>query len=148
MKRLHEAWLETLEPLKSAAGFIFSLGFFPLTKALLESSRLAGGNAKDINPEDGPLFIILLNPTWDSRDDDARVQDGVKKLLATFKHLAHEKGLLHRYIFTNYAHQNEDVFQGYGQDSAANLKKVSAKYDPEGIFQKNVPGGFKLSSGT
>jgi len=69
----------------------------------------------------------------------------VKNLLATFKHLADEKGMLHRYIFTNYAYQDEDVFEGYGRDSAANLRRISEKYDPEGVFQKNVPGGFKLS---
>jgi len=28
------------------------------------------------------------------------------------------------------------------------LKAVSKKYDPEGIFQKGVPGGFKLSDST
>jgi hypothetical protein len=144
MKKLHEVWLETLEPLKTAKGLIFSLGFFPLTKALLENSKAAGGNAKNIDPEDGPLFIILLNPTWDSPEDDARVQGGVKDLVATFKRVAGERELLHRYIFTNYAYQDEDVFAGYGGDAVEEMKKVSKKYDPEGVFQTGVPGGFKL----
>jgi len=43
------------------------------------------------------------------------------------------------------AYQDEDVFEGYGRDSAANMRRVSEKYDREGVFQKNVPGGFKLS---
>jgi hypothetical protein len=144
MKKLHEAWLETLEPLKTVKGLIFSLGFFPLTKALLKSSKTAGGNAMNIDPEDGPLFIILLNPTWDSPEDDARVQDGVKELVATYKRVAGERGALHRYIFTNDAEKDEDVFRGYDEESRDSLKKVSEKYDPQGIFQTGVPGGFKL----
>ncbi|PVI01875.1 FAD-binding domain-containing protein [Periconia macrospinosa] len=145
MNELYEIWQATLEPLKVVDGFTFSLGYFPLTRALLENSRLAGGNAKDIDPVDGPLFVILINPTWDSADDDERVHKAVEDLLVKFRHVASEKGLLHRYIFTNYAYQKEDVFAGYGEKSLRELKDVSKKYDPEGIFQKAVPGGFKLS---
>jgi hypothetical protein len=138
-------WLNTLEPLKSADGFIFSLGYFPLTKALLENSKLAGGNAKDIDPADGPLFIVFINPTWNSADDDERIHAAIHDLLVKFKQVAGEKHLLHRYIFTNYAYQKEDVFASYGEESLKKLKVVSKKYDPKAIFQKAVPGGFKLS---
>lgn len=145
MNELHKIWLDTLEPLKSADGLIFSLGYFPLTKALLENSKLAGGNAKDIDPADGPLFIILINPTWTSADDDERIHKAIEDLLVRFKQVASEKGLLHRYIFTNYGYQTEDIFAGYGKESVKRMKEVSEKYDPEKIFQKAVPGGFKLS---
>lgn len=144
MSKFHKVWLDVLEPLKSADGLTFSLGYFPLTKALLENSKLAGGNAKDIDPADGPLFITLINPTWNSADDDERIHNAVEDLLVKFKQIASEKGLLHRYIFTNYAYQDEDIFAGYGDDSVKRLKEVSKKYDPEEIFQKAVPGGFKL----
>ncbi|KAF2787102.1 FAD-binding domain-containing protein [Melanomma pulvis-pyrius CBS 109.77] len=141
----YKAWKEAVEELKSADGFMFSLGYFPLTKALLRNSQAAGGNAMDIDPADGPLFIILLNPTWNSSDDDDRVHRVTEGLLATFRRLASAKNLLHRYIFTNYAYQKEDLFEGYGEESLMRLKEVSKKFDPDGIFQKAVPGGFKLS---
>lgn len=123
---------------------MFSLGYFPLTRALLRNSQAAGGNAMDIDPADGPLLIILLNPTWNSSDDDDRVHRVTEGLLATFKSLASAKNLLHRYIFTNYAYQKEDLFKSYGEESLMRLKEVSKKFDPDGIFQKAVPGGFKL----
>ncbi|KAH8722685.1 hypothetical protein GQ44DRAFT_621980 [Phaeosphaeriaceae sp. PMI808] len=145
MNDLHKIWLDTLEPLKSAEGFIFSLGYFPLTKALLENSKLAGSNAKDIDPADGPLFVVMINPTWNSADDDERIHKAVEDLLVKFKQVANEKGLLHRYLFTNYAYQKEDALAGYGPESVKRMKKVSEKYDPERIFQKAVPGGFKLA---
>jgi len=146
MEAFHDKWQETLAALKDADGFIFSFGFQPLTKALLQNSAAAGGNAKGLSPDDGPLFIVLLNPVWNSSQDDDRIISGVSNLLAAFKQLASVKGLLHRYIFTNYAYEQEDVFKGYGEESQANLNAASKKWDPEGIFQMGVPGGFKISN--
>jgi hypothetical protein len=33
---------------------------------------------------------------------------------------------------------------GYGEKNLEHMRKVSEKYDPEGVFQTMVPGGFKL----
>ncbi|KAF2114939.1 hypothetical protein BDV96DRAFT_600098 [Lophiotrema nucula] len=148
MNELHQEFLKTLEQLKSAESFVFSLGYFPLTKALLESSKAAGGNAMDIDPSDGPLFVILLNPTWGSPVDDVRIHQGIEELLVKFKTVANEKGLLHRYLFTNYAYKTEAALAGYGEGSLERLRKTSEEYDPDGIFQKAVPGGFKVSGAT
>ncbi|KAK4221707.1 bifunctional solanapyrone synthase [Podospora fimiseda] len=140
----HERWEETLETIKDVEGLIFSLGFHPLTKGLLEASEKAGGNAMDIPPSDGPLFVILINPQWALSQDDSRIFGAVERMMGGFKQLAAEKGLLHRYLFTNYADKADDVMVGYGKESLERLKATSAKYDPEGVFQKGVPGGFKL----
>jgi hypothetical protein len=145
MNDIHEKWAEVLKTLKDADGFIFSLGFFPMTKAMLVNSQKAGGNAKDIDPEDGPLLIMMLNPTWNASSDDDRVHKGVETILAASRAMASERGLLHRYIFTNYAYYKESLFQGYGEKSLAALRETSQKFDPKGIFQKAVPGGFKLN---
>jgi FAD/FMN-containing dehydrogenase len=145
METFQDKWQETLAAIKDAEGFIFSLGFHPLTKALLVNSTKAGGNAMNIPPSDGPLFVVLINPVWAQPQDDDRIFAAVEALVADFRRLAAEKGLLHRYIFTNYAYHKDRVMAGYGQESLARLREVSKKYDPEGLFQKGVPGGFKVS---
>ncbi|RYP10556.1 hypothetical protein DL765_008060 [Monosporascus sp. GIB2] len=144
MESFHEKWQETLAELKDAAGFIFSFGFHPLTKALLENSEKAGSNAMAIPPSDGPLFVVLINPIWTLPEDDNRIFAAVDSLLAELKALASKKGLLHRYIFPNYAYHKDDIIGGYGEESVSKLRETSKKYDPEGMFQKGVPGGFKL----
>ncbi|KAF2488555.1 FAD-binding domain-containing protein [Lophium mytilinum] len=146
MEAFHDKWQETLATLKDSEGFIFSFNFQPLTEALLQNSANAGGNSMNISPDDGPLLVVLLNPVWNLAADDERIISGVSSLLATFKNLASEKGMLHRYIFINYAYEKEDVFKGFGDESQRRLKAASEKWDPEGIFQKAVPGGFKVSS--
>lgn len=115
-----------------------------MTKALLESSEKAGSNAKAILPSDGPLFIVLINPIWTLPEDDKRIFSAVENLVAGFRELASKKGLLHRYIFPNYAYQKDDIISGYGEESVSKLGETSKKYDPLGLFQKGVPGGFKI----
>ncbi|KAK8098735.1 FAD-binding domain-containing protein [Apiospora kogelbergensis] len=146
MEAFYARWQETLDQVKDADGFIFSFGFHPLTKSLLESSAKAGGNAMAIPALDGPLFVALINPIWSSTSDDGRILAAVEKLVTDLRQMAEKKGLLHRYIFTNYGFQNDDVIVGYGAESSQRLRETSARYDPDGIFQKGVPGGFKLSS--
>ncbi|KAK6223276.1 hypothetical protein LQW54_000393 [Pestalotiopsis sp. IQ-011] len=144
METFHDKWQEALAKIKDAEGFIFSFGFHPLTKALLENSAKASGNAMNIPPSDGPLFVILINPIWNFAKDDDRILKTVGALVDDLRSIASEKGLLHRYIFTNYGFQADEIISGYGEESVSKLRETSKKYDPEGMFQKGVPGGFKL----
>lgn len=146
MEAFHRRWQETLSKVKDAEGFIFSFGFHPLTQSLLENSEKAGGNAMRILSSEGPLFVVLINPVWQLAEDDKRIFAEVDGLIKDLRRLAQEKGLLHRYIFTNYGYSNDDVMAGYGSENLARLRDTSQKYDPEGIFQKAVPGGFKLAN--
>ncbi|KAI0836401.1 hypothetical protein F5Y06DRAFT_305374 [Hypoxylon sp. FL0890] len=145
MEAFHKKWQDMLSAIQDAQGLTFSFGFHPITKAMLESSAAAGSNSMAIPPSDGPLFVVLINPGWDAAEDDERIFVAVGDFVQGLRKLASEKGLLHRYIFTNYAHQADDTIAGYGEASVIKLKKTSVKYDPEGIFQKGVPGGFKLA---
>lgn len=146
METFYQKWQETLSKVKDSEGFIFSFGFHPITKALLEASQVAGGNAMDIPPSDGPLFVVLINPAWKLAKDDSRIFAEVEGLVKELRSLAHTKGLLHRYIFTNYGYSKDDVIEGYGRESISRLRAVSEEYDPDRIFQKAVPGGFKLGA--
>ncbi|KAI1346050.1 hypothetical protein F5Y01DRAFT_322163 [Xylaria sp. FL0043] len=144
MELFHDKWQETLTQIKDAEGFIFSFGFHPLTKALLENSERAGGNAAAIPVSDGPLFVLLINPIWTMPEDDRRIFKAVGELVSELRSLARERGLLHRYIFTNYGFGEDDILSGYGEESVAKLMATSKRVDPQGAFQSGVPGGFKL----
>jgi hypothetical protein len=49
------------------------------------------------------------------------------------------------FLYHNFAAASQKPFCGYGPDSVRFLHEVSAKYDPAGVFQTLVPGGFKVS---
>ncbi|KAH6695204.1 FAD binding domain-containing protein [Plectosphaerella plurivora] len=47
--------------------------------------------------------------------------------------------------YYNYVNQDQHPLESYGAENVRFLKAVAAKYDPAGVFQTRVPGGFKLS---
>lgn len=54
-------------------------------------------------------------------------------------------GARERFTYLNYAASFQDPLASYGDANVQFLKRVAAKYDPEGVFQMLVPGGFKIS---
>lgn len=50
--------------------------------------------------------------------------------------------------YLNYADGSQDPLASYGADNIRKMKAAAAKYDPNGVFQKRVPGGFKISKVT
>lgn len=46
--------------------------------------------------------------------------------------------------YGNYCDGSQNPFSSYGEENIRHMKEVSQKYDPDGIFQLRVPGGFKV----
>ena len=68
----------------------------------------------------------------------------VKDLIRDISAAASLKGLHDDLIYLNYASDEQDLIAGYGAENVGKLKAVSRKYDPKQVFQRQVPGGFKL----
>jgi hypothetical protein len=49
-----------------------------------------------------------------------------------------------KFLYSNYALPSQNPIASYGKESQDFLRAVSKKYDPYQVFQKLVPGGFKL----
>ena len=93
-----------------------------------------------------PFFSSGLDLTiqWSLASDDTAVNAAVNTLLSQSIALAKSKGLYNNYLYMNYALQSQDPIASYGPVNKANLEVVSRVYDPKQVFQKLVPGGFKL----
>lgn len=82
--------------------------------------------------------------------DDAAATEGLynalKSFIRIFNDFAEQEGLRHNYVYLNYAGYFQDPLAGYGAEKVDELKAVSQKYDPEGLFQTQLVGGFKLFS--
>lgn len=87
---------------------------------------------------------MLLLAYWTSREDDDRVSVACRQVLEDIRGVAAEKGTALGYVYLNYAAAFQRPLDSYGQENKRRLRDVSRKYDPEGLFQKGVPGGFKL----
>ena len=102
------------------------------------------GNSLGLNPSGGPLVLTLLSITWNDAKDDALIDRVAKDLISRIEVLAKAAGLFNEYKYLNYAANFQNPIASYGPASLENLREVSRKYDPTGVFQDRVPGGFKL----
>jgi hypothetical protein len=83
--------------------------------------------------------------SWsEAKDDELFI--GLGKMLTDGIHMfATEKGTAVDYLYLNYADKDQDPLTGYGADQVAFMKDVASKYDPSGVYQRLLPGGFKVS---
>lgn len=88
--------------------------------------------------------MALISASWPNPSDEQAVTEAVIDAFAKANAFAEEKGTFHQYEYLNYAHKTQTPITGYGPENVAKLKAASHKYDPLQVFQKLVPGGFKL----
>lgn len=144
MTTIHKFGNEVVQPLRSVPAMKWSLSFQPLPTIIQAVAATNGGNSLGLDESDGDLFNVLLTATWDTEADDELVEAQAKLLFDRANAQASAMGLLNEYVYLNYAAPWQDPIRGYGAGAKASLQKASQKYDPRGLFQKNVPGGFKL----
>ncbi|KAK6083806.1 FAD binding domain-containing protein [Seiridium cupressi] len=144
MASIYQISQTVVKPLTAISAIKWSLSFQPVPTVLLSKAASTGGNSLGLDASDGNLFNVLLTASWDDAADDALISTQAKALFDQAEVEAKDLGVAHPYLYLNYAAPWQDPISGYGAESKANLQTVSKKYDPAGVFQKNVPGGFKL----
>lgn len=143
---LHDKLVEDLKAVVPDGNFITQCTFQPLPTLFSEKSLETGGNVIGLerSKHDGILFLATaLLPTRELRDYAyPKVQawaDGVKEFAQTIP------GGLIDFVYLNYADPSQSPLASYGKDNIKFMKDVAAAYDPEEVFQKLCPGGYKLS---
>lgn len=136
-----EIFTEAFQPLKKLDGITCSFTLQAYPKSLLEKCD----NSLGLDASGGPLMSILLLNWWKNETDHERVINTFKQVIENIDMEAKKRGTNVPYKYMNYAYDFQDPIKSYGKEMQEKLREVSAKYDAEGMFQKGVPGGFKLS---
>lgn len=140
----YETYVNALGPLKAIEGLTKSFTLQAYPKSLLEKTASRGGNSLGIDPLDGPLMSILLLSFWQNKEDDDKIHSIFKGVIEAVDQDAVTRGTAVPYKYMNYAAPFQDPIETYGKENKAKLQATSMKYDPEGLFQKGVSGGWKL----
>jgi hypothetical protein len=144
MAAIYQIANDTVQEITDVPGLKWSVSFQPLPPVITSKAATNGGNSLGLSAADGPIFNVLLTATWDDESDDTRVNAAGKSLFAQAEATAAKLNVTNPYLYLNYAAPWQDPIDGYGAESKAALQTASKKYDPTGVFQKQVPGGFKL----
>ncbi|KAF2233370.1 FAD-binding domain-containing protein [Viridothelium virens] len=114
----------------------------PISTSMITPSQKTGGNALGLTPR--PQMWFSLNIGYELASDDDKVNKIMEESIAELETLTKARGLYDEFIFLNDAAPSQSPIRGYGADNYKKLEAVSQKYDPSGMFQHQVPGGFKI----
>lgn len=96
-----------------------------------------------VEKDNAVLFQVQMMVKGTEQEEKARSR--LSKFFRSLKQYTVEVGGDVDWEYLNYADYTQDPLKTYGTESVAFLKKVAEKYDPAGVFQMRVPGGFKIS---
>ncbi|KAF4962282.1 hypothetical protein FSARC_9635 [Fusarium sarcochroum] len=143
---LHDKLVQELKEFIPDGNFITQCLFQPLPTLFGQRCVEAGGNVMGVerHKSNGILFLAVVMANTPEQEAFARpkvqawIQE-VREFAATI-----EGGNL-EWTYLNYADKSQDPLGSYGAENIKKMKDAAAKYDPEEVFQKLVPGGFKIS---
>ncbi|KAF2197572.1 bifunctional solanapyrone synthase [Delitschia confertaspora ATCC 74209] len=115
----------------------------PISKSMVDASQ---NNENALNLRSRPQLWFSLNVGWTQASDDATALSIVRSTIDRVEALAKSRNLHDPYVFLNDAAPYQKVIQSYGPNNLQKMKAVGNKYDPTGVFQTLVPGGFKISA--
>jgi hypothetical protein len=137
------AWNSSVAALSSVKGYQYRILLEPIPEIAYKKAP-AGTNSLGLSDDKGGLVIIGLAIGWTNAADDALITQVAKDVITEIDKQAKKLNQFFDLKYLNYASPWQQVIPSYGADNVAKLKSVSKKYDPKGVFQKKVPGGFKL----
>jgi FAD/FMN-containing dehydrogenase len=141
----NETFFDVTLPASNAGGntLLWDLAFEPLPTVFV--SHGAGRNTLGTAPSDGNAMVLLISAGWSATGaaEDSNIQATADEALRKINAAATAAGLSRDFVYANYAGSQQQPYRSYGRDNLALLRRTASKYDPDGVFQKDV-GGFKL----
>jgi FAD/FMN-containing dehydrogenase len=95
---------------------------------------------------DEPLVNVQFTVNWALSADDEKVEGITRAAVERIDDFAIRNKTDHSYRYLNYCGSWQKPFLSYGANNLNFLRSVSQEYDPDGLFQRGCPGGFKLEA--
>ena len=138
----YDIWQRSCDSVRAYSGIVWSLSFQPIVPLVIAQSPFLQDAIPTLSGDTRPIVVAQLTGTWKDSKDTAAIEAIGLKIINDIDVAARTDNMQTGYIYLNYAHAGQNVF-GEGRRKEW-LQEVSRVYDPEGIFQRCVPGGFKL----
>ncbi|KAK3688815.1 hypothetical protein B0T22DRAFT_426769 [Podospora appendiculata] len=143
LKAAYVQWNNSLANVTGTPGLVWSLVLEPLPPAIYaKGAKTNSLGLANRNPKS--LVVALINTAWLSAADDAKISGTAYRLLAAIESETRRLGAYDPYVYLNYAGQFQDPIASYGVESVLRLKLARARYDPWGVFTRQVAGGYKI----
>ncbi|KAL2834660.1 hypothetical protein BJY01DRAFT_259472 [Aspergillus pseudoustus] len=128
------------------SSFFNNIIYQALPSFFADISQGQGGNmfADTLRGHNAVLCTIELMVITTQRDF-AVASTYFRQFTAEIQSYSVSIGADHPLIYFNYADMAQDPLGSYPRWNIKHMRKTAKRYDPKGLFQTHVPGGFKIS---
>jgi hypothetical protein len=116
----------------------------PISTSMISESTAQSTSPMVLGLNATAQLWLCINMGWNFESDDAKIGQILMDTIHKIDDLTKLRGLYHQFVFLNDAYSSQSPIRSYGMNTFRRLKEVRRHIDPEGVFQRNVPGGFKL----
>ncbi|KAK1656226.1 hypothetical protein BDP81DRAFT_487653 [Colletotrichum phormii] len=148
LKEAVEAHQEFVDAMKLAVGadeFTTQMVFQPLPTYFAAIGTENGGNVLGLDAEKDNAILWLGLVTINTEAQEAVARAYMASASAEIEDFAISVDGNVNWRYLNYADPSQDPIKTYGSANVDFIREIAAKFDPEGVFQKRIPGGFKVS---
>ncbi|GME64775.1 putative FAD dependent oxidoreductase [Neofusicoccum parvum] len=130
--------------LAGVRGVMAGLVALPVGKRFVEAN---GGAQHVTGAEAGqaPWIWIIQTYTWSDAADDTVVEGFAERWAGEMGARLEAEGWAEGGLYLNDAERWQNVFASYGEGNLRRLKEVREEYDPEMVFTRLMPGGWKVA---
>ncbi|CAK1358537.1 Bifunctional solanapyrone synthase [Cercospora beticola] len=148
LQRAHESFLKVIDELNGRmnGGYFQAWTLYqPIPTIFAKHGLEKGGNVMGLDRYDDTLIMYETYFRWKETENDQVIEEQSKWLRDDIQSFAASVGADVDWLYLNYADKDQKALEGYGAENVAKIRAAAQLYDPQGVFQNMVPGGFKIS---
>lgn len=147
LRKAHELFKSMIQKLEAeATGDWRAMALYqPIPTLFAEHSKARGGNVLGLDRFDENLIMYEPYIAWKGAEQDELFESQAAWLRAEVAAYAESIGSGNEFLYLDYTDVTQKPLESYGEENVAKIRRVAAKYDPEEVFQRMMPGGFKIS---
>ncbi|UPX18393.1 uncharacterized protein EKO05_0008695 [Ascochyta rabiei] len=143
--KMHDGLVDELKTLMPASDFTTQCLFQPMPTLFAGHSIRRGGNVLGLDQLKENALLWLIVGSTVTPDEHVIMREKLKAFSSTLEKFAESKDLSVNWRYLNYVDETQDPLKSYGQSNIDFIRRVAAKYDPSGVFQKTLVSGWKIS---
>ncbi|KAI0600388.1 FAD binding domain-containing protein [Biscogniauxia sp. FL1348] len=140
-----ESYVDMLKQSIGAENFFTAMFLQPIPSYIGAIGHQRGGNMLGLDNIKDNALLWTTGTSTNTADTHAVAQAGLNVMTAQLKEISKSTATDLDFLYLNYADASQDILGNYGLKNIQHMRDVAARYDPAGVFQKRVPGGFKIS---
>ncbi|KAI0479533.1 FAD-binding domain-containing protein [Xylariaceae sp. FL0804] len=141
---LHDRMIQQFSDVITDGNWYSYMVWQPIPASFGSAAAQFGGDIMGLSRETKDCFMWLVMTEVPTVEIEAAVRPLAEAVLQELEQYADELGAGADWRFLNYCDASQNPLKSYGEENLKKMREVSAKYDPSGVFQYKVPGGFKL----